>query len=210
MCDVCGKVTAEYGTRCAKHKGHTHKRTKGLCQHPDGCEKVGWYGSKRKGQITGRFCRSHAPRGAQLLNGGCEVQGCSKQASYGLASIRNKRFCASHKEDGMVHIGDLLKKERTQCRTDGCEEKAIYGASRMGPTHCSDHADDIIGTAIDFTQKCTEDGCKRRMAVWGDKSQPHDFTHCDAHKLPDQVPLKKWHQRNGPGVPVDTTKMIYV
>eukprot|EP00611_Tribonema_gayanum_P006048 TRINITY_DN1531_c0_g1_i2.p1 TRINITY_DN1531_c0_g1~~TRINITY_DN1531_c0_g1_i2.p1 ORF type:complete len:203 (+),score=23.84 TRINITY_DN1531_c0_g1_i2:369-977(+) len=197
---------------------HGEKRVD-LCQHADGCKKRGCFGIREGRKVKARLCKTHAPHDAKMLFGACKFQDCDKYAHYGHASVGKRRFCGGHKEVGMVILSLLIKSEvprkaRSRCSTDDCEKTATYGASRTGPTHCEDHyANNIIGTAVNFTQVCTQKGC-RKLARWGDKRDavPHAFTHCDEHmcRLPDPVPLEEWHERNGPGMPADTAKTVQV
>ena len=88
----------------------------------------------------------------------CEFDGCEKIPNYNFKGETKARFCASHKEDGMLDI------KHKMCEFDGCETRANFGLPGNKATRCKTHV--LEGMIPNPKKKCFHEDCKE-IAIYG-------------------------------------------
>ena len=106
----------------------------------------------------------------------CKYDGCAvKNAVYAKPGEKIAKYCASHKEPGMIDI------KNKRCDFEGCTTRPYYGKPGMCPSHCSTHREKgMIKRPKAKCKKCKE------PAIFG-----KNFTnlHCETHKDDDDINL---------------------
>lgn len=109
----------------------------------------------------------------------CKYEGCAKYSSFNFEDEKGAKFCAAHKEKGMVDI------KSKRCKETGCRKGPAFNIEGQKPEYCSEHKDENMVNVKN--KKCAFKGCKIEPSYGELGGKP---IYCVTHKDKTMVHIK--------------------
>jgi len=170
---------AESPKHCSRHKLEGMVHIGAHCRHT-GCTMIPTFNFE--GERYGKYCVSHKdPNMVKVVKSllyQCAYEKCaSRKAPFYFPHDSQSRFCAIHKQSGMVHGNQRL------CQHTFCKKFPTFDfkGNKGKGIFCSDHKLDGMVSLAD-KKACTQTNCTKR-AVFNFEGQKEGELFCSEHKL---------------------------
>ena len=111
----------------------------------------------------------------------CEREGCSIRSFFNVAGSTKARFCANHKEPGMVNVVSK------RCEREGCDSQPTFNvAGSTKVRFCASHKEP--GMVNVKNKRCEREGCGSQPTFNVTGATKARF--CASHKEPGMVDIK--------------------
>jgi hypothetical protein len=153
------------------------------CKHKE-CEKVAWYNYQNE-QIP-IYCRKHKSENMIVMyQRRCQFKGCTKRSTFALPGEKSK-FCAEHKENGMINDTYRIRRIHNSCRANGCEKIPVFNfATEKRGKYCKEHKLENMVNVKD--KHCQHENCTTRPSFGFPNTRTSLF--CFAHKKEGMIQL---------------------
>lgn len=168
---------------CVSHKdssmvavGRHHR-----CAH-ESCNKQPTF--NHFGEKSAKYCKAHMlPNMVDVISKKCEAPGCSLIPHFNYPG-HIKRFCSTHRSDGMLYIGGVR-----ECLETGCHvQPSCNFPGQTVPIYCKSHAfPDMIDVV---TPRCIYPGCSA-FSYYNDIGK-REKLYCSRHKTESMIAVRSW------------------